>query len=267
MRLIRSSPNRNLRIHHAAACDHLAGFEVAQVSGDGGGADVDGEAVHPFLESGPYCNQLAPFAHRDGAFPVAAPGLAGAHRGGQALEEAQIRVEAAELPFPFERLQQPGGVAGLVRHARSVELDVVELDDRVDLEVADLVGRLAHHLAVDLAVGRHVDDHVALHHRLAAQAPSVREALDPVVLLFGRGRAAEVGLARSDPELRELAGAERDLAAPADGAPAAHRVDVHSEAARRGEHRGAGREVAAVPRRHEDDSGPSRGFASRSLRS
>ena len=127
-------------------------------------------------------------------FQVAAVGLAGAHRGGQALEEAQIRVETFKPPFVLKRLQQPCEVAGLIRHAGAVELDVEELHQGVDLEVADLVGCLAHRLAVDLALGRHVDDHVAAHHRLAAQAPPVHQPLDSVVLLLRLGRAAEMAL-------------------------------------------------------------------------
>ena len=164
----------DLRIHHAAACDHLAGVEVAEVSSDGRGAHVDRETVHAFLEPGPHRDEVTAFAHRHGAIPVAAVGLAGAHRGGQSLEEAQVRLQADEPPFAFEGLQQPSEVAGLVRHARPVELDVEEFHQGVDLEVADLTGRLAHHLPVDLAVGGHVDDDVAAHHRLAAQAPAVR---------------------------------------------------------------------------------------------
>ena len=225
------------------------------MSGDGGGADVDGEPEYPFLESGPYRDELTAFAHCDRAIPVAAVGLAGPHRGGQALEEAQIRAETIEPPFTLQSLQQPCEVARLVRHARPVELDVEELHQRVDLEVADLVGRLAHHLPVNLAVGRHVDDDIAAHHCLAAQAPAVREPLDSVVLLLRRGHVSEVGFPRLDAELCELAGAERDLAAPADGTPAAHRVDVHSETAGCGEHRRPGGKVPAAPGGHEDDPG------------
>ena len=245
----------DLRVHHAAARDHLARFEVAQMPRDGSGADVDREPVHVLLEPGPHRNEVAAFVYRDGALPVAAVRFAGPHCGGQALEKAQVRAQAGELPFAFERLQHPGEVAGLVRHARAVQLDVEQLDHRVDFEVADLVGRLSHHLAVDLALGRHVDDDIAAHLRLAAQSPAFRETLDPVVLLLCGGGVAEVTLQRFDAELRELAGAERDLAAPADGASAAHRVDVHAEGAGRGEHRGAGRELAATPRGHEDDAG------------
>ena len=65
-----------------------------------------------------------------------------------------------------------------------------------------------------------------------------------------RWSAAEV-----DAELGELALADLDLAAPADAAAAADRIDVDAEAARRLEQRRAQREAAALARGHEDDEG------------
>ena len=45
----------------------------------------------------------------------------------------------------------------------SRDLDIVQMDRRIELDLADL-GALADDLPVDLAVGRHVDDDVAQEH-------------------------------------------------------------------------------------------------------
>ena len=62
-----------------------------------------------------------------------------------------------------------------------LDLDVVEPDDRIEVEVAD-VEALADDLAVDLALGRDVDDEVAPDVGHAAQPAAVGEALVGAVL-------------------------------------------------------------------------------------
>ena len=71
--------------------------------------------------------------------------------------------EVGEAPLLLQRLLQALQVAGRVVHVGLGDLDVVQLHDRIDLDRAHL-GALAHHLLVDLAVLRHVDDEVALQH-------------------------------------------------------------------------------------------------------
>ena len=95
---------------------------------------------------------------------------------------------------------------------------------------------LAHDLAVDLAGRRHVDDDVADDARRAAEAVTGHErAVAVVVGLDGARWAERVGRGVDRP-LGEAPDARLDLAAPADAAPAAHRVEVGAEAARRLEH-------------------------------
>src|SRR3546814_12029649 len=62
-------------------------------------------------------------------------------------------------------------------------------------------------------------------------------------------------LCRSDTVLGEFADADLDLAAAAQAAPAADRIDVDAQAARRLQDRRADREAAAPPRGGEDDEG------------
>src|SRR3546814_14723724 len=59
----------------------------------------------------------------------------------------------------------------------------------------------------------------------------------------------------ADTVLGECADADRDLAAAAQAAPAADRIDVDAQAARRLQDRRADREAAAPPRGGEDDEG------------
>ena len=75
-------------------------------------------------------------------------------------DDLEVGLEAGQLPLALERLEQPGEVAGRRRELGRRDLDVVEPDDRVDGERPD-VEALAHDLAVDLALGRDVDQDVA----------------------------------------------------------------------------------------------------------
>ena len=57
----------------------------------------------------------------------------------------------------------------------SRDLDIVQADDRIDLDRMRL-GALAHDLTVDLALGRHVDDEIAADLRLAAEPAALGAA-------------------------------------------------------------------------------------------
>ena len=63
----------------------------------------------------------------------------------------------------------PLEVAALLVHVGFLDHDEVEAGRRVELDGAHL-GALAHDLPVDLALGRDVDDHVALQRGLAGEA-------------------------------------------------------------------------------------------------
>ncbi len=75
-------------------------------------------------------------------------------------DDVEVGREVGEVPFAFEGVEEPDQVARRRGELGRRDLDVVEADHRVDDEVADRQA-LADDLAVDLAVGRDVDDHVA----------------------------------------------------------------------------------------------------------
>ena len=130
-----------------------------------------------------------------------------------------------------------------------LDLDVVEADDRVDLDRVR-VGLLAHDLAVDLALGWHVDDDVAGDaapcSRAAGPARGPRSAAYACSTALDR---REVRGRRGDAVLGVLAFADLDLAAAADAAAAADGVEIDTEPARGVEHRRARRRTGrAGPR-------------------
>ena len=86
-------------------------------------------------------------------------------------EHVGVAREPLERPVAVERLEQALQVAAGIGEIGFADLDVVQTDDRVDLDRVR-VGFLAHHLAMDLALRRHVHDEVAAHPRVAPQ-PSI----------------------------------------------------------------------------------------------
>src|SRR5690606_26469949 len=112
---------------------------------------------------------------------------------------------------------------------------------------------LAHDLLVDLAFGRHVDHHVALHGGLAAEPATLLQPALVLVALLHAVPGRECVVAHRYPMLGVLAIGRRDLAPGPDAAPATDRIEVHAQLPRRGQDRRAHGEAAAFARWREDD--------------
>ena len=75
-------------------------------------------------------------------------------------DHVEVGFEAGQAPFPLECLEQPDRSPEGEASSGRIDLDIVEPDDGIDVEVAD-VEALADDLAVDLTLGRYIDDHIA----------------------------------------------------------------------------------------------------------
>ena len=144
-----------------------------------------------------------------------------------------------------ERLLQAAKIARRLVHVRLGDFDVIEADDRIDLDRMGL-GALAHDLPMDLAFGRHVDDEIAANPGLAAEPPAggERSALLGVAALDLAPWGDMIG-ARMNRVLGEIAFGDIDLAAAADAAPAADRIEIDAE--RRARRRGGSRRRRTRP--------------------
>ena len=88
-------------------------------------------------------------------------------------ERREVGVRLGKAPLLAQSLLQAAKIARRLVHVRLGDLDVIEADDRIDLDRMAL-GALAHDLPVDLAFGRHVDDEIAANPGLAAEPPAGR---------------------------------------------------------------------------------------------
>ena len=239
----------DLRVHRPAGGDDLAGHEIGQVGGDRGRTNVDGDAVGPLGEARHDGDDVASLAHRRGDFP-----LPRAQRLLQAGERGEIGFGSGKAPLRAQRLLQAAKVARRLVHVRLGDLDVIEADDRIDLDRMRL-GALAHNLAMDLALGRDVDDEIAANPGLATKPPAgdKRAALFGVAALDPGPWGHMIG-ARMNRVLGEIAFGDIDLAAAADAPPAAYGIEIDAELARRSEQARAVSEFASLARWSEDDA-------------
>ena len=198
--------------------------------GDGRRADVDRDAKGALGETWRDGHDVAALSHRDGDLP-----LTRAQRLLQASERREIGARFGETPLLAQSLLQAAEIARRLVHVRLGDLDIVEAHDRVDLDRMSL-GALAHHLPVDLAFRRHVDDEIAANPGLAAEPPAGRKrpALRGIAALDLSPRRHMIG-ARMNCVLGEIALGDGDLTAAANASPAADRIEIHAELARGGE--------------------------------
>ena len=161
-------------------------MQVAQVPGDRGRPDVERDPQRDVVEPGADPRDRVAVVHAHGDRPAAV-----AERPLQPGQDHRIDPEVLERPLLAERPAQP---LGGPRSGRSVglrHLDVVQPDDRVDLDRVR-VGLLADDLAVQLRLGRDVDDEVAGDPRVTAETPVGREPVAGAVALLGLGERDQV---------------------------------------------------------------------------
>ena len=239
----------DLRVHHAVRGQHLAGFEIAEMDRHGGRADVVGETVDLLFEAGENGEQPLLLAHGHRGLPLAV-----AQRLLDFLQDPQVGDQTGDAPLALQGLLQAPQVARRIVHVGLGHLDVVQLDLGVDLDVAH-VGTLAHHLLVDLALRRHVDNEVAQDSGLAGQTPPLYQAPLVGVALLRLANLRGVGEAGRDAVLGKLPLFQPHLAAAADRAPTADGINVDAERAGCVQQRRAQREVPSLAGGQEDNQG------------
>ena len=170
----------------------------------------------------------------------------------EVADDGEVGFEVGQSPLALERLEEPHQVAGRRSELGRDDLDVVEPNDRIDVEIAD-IERFADDLAVDLAFGRDVDDGVAEDVGGARESSARGQPALLAVLGLDGVEWRQVLRPGLDPVLREAADALLDLAPAADPASAADGVDVDAEGSGRVQHGRPLGEPAAPARRGEDD--------------
>ena len=230
--------------------------------GDGGGADVAGDAIGLVLEAGIERHQrcltaMDRFVNGCGDFPIAlAQDLL------HLAQKIGVDRKVLEAPVGLDRQEQPVEIAQGLVHVGFLDLDIAHLDRRIALDDA-AVGILAHHLRIDHGILRDVDHQVAENLRRAGEpAAGLQVALFGVAhLIAAKGRDVVVG--RGDAVLGENAFLHINLAAPADAAAAANAFHMHAELPRGIEYGGVGRKAPALARRHEQDEVVGHGWVTR----
>ena len=169
-------------------------------------------------------------------------------------ERREIGVRFVKIPLLVQSLLQATKIARRLVHVRLGDLDVIEADDRIDLDRMRLRA-LADDLPMNLTFGRHVDDEIAANPGLASEPPAggERSALRGVAGLDLSRWRHMIG-ARMNSVLGEIALRDVDLTAAANAAPAADRIEIDAERARGFEQTCAVGELAPLAGGREDDA-------------
>ena len=157
----------DLGVHRAGAREHLAGVQVAEVPGHRGRADVERHPERDVVEARPDRRDRR---RRRGRPPSTAQSPLAQRPLQRSRSTCGSTGESREPPVALERLAQALQVAARVGEVGLAHLDVVQPHDRIDLDRVR-VGLLAHDLAMQLALRRHVDDEVAGDARVAPEPP------------------------------------------------------------------------------------------------
>ncbi len=195
------------------------------MGGDGGGAHIHRQPIGFLMQGRPNGHDLFASMHRHGDLPGPC-----AQRGLQLLHHQNVASQIGERPLELQRIFQAAQITRRVVHVRLLDFDKVQADQRVEMDVMRL-GFFAHHLFVDLAARRHVDHHIALHLRAAGQAAAFGQRLGRAIGFFYGGYRRQIGSVGNHAMFCKFAFGDQHLAAPANTAPAAHRIDVDAERA------------------------------------
>ena len=214
---------------------------------EGRRTDIHRESVDLVAEAWPDVGEPPAIAYERGC-PVAGR-LEGRVETSQGVE---VGLRHPHPERPAEALLHAPQVAGRMGEVRGRDLDVHRAHQGIDPDVPG-GGPLAHDLAVDLTRLRHIGHEVPRDARLAREAMALLQPPRPELAPFPVAEPVEMVRGRYDAVLGELPLAHPHLAAGADAAPSAHRVEVDPKAARRLEEGRPGRKAAAATGGSEDD--------------
>ena len=227
-------PEADLWVHPSRGTEHFARREIAQVTGDGRGTDVDGDAVDRVREPGERRCECRRTAVRVMSQRQRGCARLACERTVQPDERGSVdRANLQPVLLAHGQTNHPDETAaGRI----PLQFHVGERDHGIHHEIVQRHG-LAHHLPMDLAGGRHVDDCVVLEGGRTPE-PSVRceRAVGAVVGLHC-GRRGKRRVVRLDGPLGERTGGRQHLAMTADTSTAAHGVEVDAQGPGRVEHR------------------------------
>ena len=113
-------------------------------------------------------------------------------------------------------------------HIGLLHFDKIQAYERVQMDVMRL-GFFAHDLFMHLAARGHVDDHITLHLRAAGQTAARGQRLGGAIVLLHLGHRRQMVGAGDQAVLGKLALRDQDLAAAANAAPAAHRINIDAQ--------------------------------------
>ena len=154
----------DLGVHRPRRSEHLAGAQVAEMPGDGGRPDVDGDADRP-------CRRSRARRRRSAA-PSATATVVAVRRADRPVKVAAApgaRTRADRVRWSLcQRVEQPANRAAVVTEVCRFDDDVAQMDPRVDAQIAE-VDALADHRTVDLARRRNVDHGVGGDPQLAPE--------------------------------------------------------------------------------------------------
>ena len=213
----------DLRVHGSCCGQYGAGCQVAEVAGDRRGAHVHGHA-----------QGTVPQARPDGYHAVAIPDSR-CHRArsigrpvGQAVGHPVVESEASEAPLVGQGVEQSAVRTVPDGFGWRGDLDQAEDQNRVQCQVAQ-VHILADDLPMDLALGRDVDHQVAGYSGGTTQPSGFRQGPTAPIVLLDSSAGRYVVLHDGDAVLSKLTEGGRHLAAPADPAASADRVEIHPQ--------------------------------------
>ena len=235
----------DLRVHEAGGGHHFAGGEIAEVSCDGGGAKIHGEAKHrPFEIAGPERD------HARGVVVVALMQCGGhgpvafAQKRLQRAQKVGVDRNMGVAGGGLQRGQKPLEIAGGLVHVGLFHLNIAKRHGGVERDVTHL-GAFAHHLFVNLTFRWNINHNVALNRRLTAQTAALGEAALVVIALLDRVPFRQRIIRNGHAVFGKFAIRGGDLTFGADAAPAANTVQVDAKLAGCRQNRCANGEVSA----------------------
>ena len=176
----------NLRIHEPGRCNHFAGGQIAQVTGNGCGANIDGHSEERFDEAWPDASDHRVVVDRHSDLAIR-----GAKSGLQSTQRGRSNGEARSKPLLAERICEQSQVAAIAAQIIWQHLYVIRPNNWIDDQAGE-IDRLTNDRTMHLARSGDVDNEITSYNRGAAKTPTLLERAPTLVRLLGSAQWREM---------------------------------------------------------------------------